>query len=367
MRSLPLLDIKRFRSSPRGFAEELRSCCHHLGFFRIKHDVPLSLVSRTQDLARQFFALPHAAKSQIDYSHSAQFRGYMRTGVENTAGKPDLREQVEIAPDQAPDAPDVLPPYLRLKGRNLWPDADLPELRPCVEEYAEHMGALSEELTDALSLALGLERDGLREFFEPTPHWQLKLASYECATDPTGASPGKAGAAEEAEIGVGAHTDSGFLTLLLQDDAGGLQAFTRGAWTDVPPAGNDVLVCNLGEVAELLSGGYLLATPHRVLLPHSQRLSIPYFHNPVLDACIEPLTLPSALEWERDKSYDEKAHWRRPSNAMLAEYGSNAFKSLARSHPAVFEEHHPDLRVLNDGRIVERPWAYELKPLGMPR
>ena len=56
----------------------------------------------------------------------------------------------------------------------------------------------------------------------------------------------------------------------------------------------------------------------------------------------------------RDDGYDEKAHWRRPRNAMLTEYGANALKSLARSHPAVFARHHPDLAVLEDGRVVRR-------------
>ena len=90
-------------------------------------------------------------------------------------------------------------------------------------------------------------------------------------------------------MGVGAHTDSGWLTMLLQDDSGGLQAFTRGEWTDVPPLGLECVVVNLGEVAEMLSGGYLLATPHRVLLPRARRLSVPYFYNPALEASVGPL------------------------------------------------------------------------------
>ena len=132
----------------------------------------------------------------------------------------------------------------------------------------------------------------------------------------------------------------------------GLQAFSQGQWADVPPAGLGVLVCNLGEVAELITNGYLLATPHRVLSSSSPRLSVPYFCNPCLEATVEPLALPPSLPWDREESYDAERHWRRPRNAMLADYGANAFKSLARSHPAVFARHHPDLRVLEDGRVV---------------
>ena len=292
--------------------------------------------------------------------------------MENTAGRPDLREQIEIAIDAPPAPPDALPPYLRLQGHNQWPDEALPELRPCVEEYAEHMGRLSNDLTDALGMALGLQprcsASSSSRRLTGSSSWQATSAPPRGITVVGGGGETAAAPVDvEPQVGVGAHTDSGFLTLLLQDDAGGLQAFTRGAWRDVPPAGNGVIVCNLGEVAEMLSGGYLLATPHRVLLPQSTRLSIPYFHNPILDARVRPLELPDDLPWERDAGYDEGGHWRRPSNAMIDEYGINAFKSLARSHPTVFAEHHPDLCVLKDGRVIERPWAYEMQPLGMPR
>ena len=344
----PILDIRLWRRDPHAFAAELRHACHHIGFFQVRHDVPPLLVKKASALSRAFFALPDHEKKSMSYEQSAQFRGYMSNGVENTAGKPDLREQVEIAQEATPAAATAMPPHRRLAGWNQWPDAALPELQPTIMEYAACMGQLADELTEALSLSIGLERGSLSKLFLPAPHWQLKLASY------TPAPEAAATSTAEAPIGVGAHTDSGFLTLLLQDGSGGLQAFAQGEWQDVPPAGEEVVVCNLGEVAEMLSGGYLLATPHRVLLPPARRLSIPYFHNPQLDAQIEVLQLPSELPWEREADYDTKRHWRRGSNAFIDSYGLNAFKSLARSHPKVFARHHPDLEVTSDGRVVPR-------------
>ena len=352
MVKLPLLDIRAFRRDPYAFAETLRHACHHIGFFQLRHGVPTELVRETKAVAREFFALPEESKRQIDYSRSAQFRGYMSNGVENTAGKPDLREQVEIAPEEPASPAKAMPPHRRLRGPNQWP-AELPTMRPAVEEYAAAMGGVGEELTEALCLALGWERTALRNLFKPEAHWQLKLAQYSPASVGADGATSEGGE-REPEIGVGAHTDSGWLTLLLQDNSGGLQAFARGAWRDVPPLGDDVVVCNLGEVAELLSGGYLLATPHRVLLPKAQRLSVPYFYNPQLDAEVRSLPLPPHLPWEREDDYDEKSHWRREGNAMIASYGLNAFKSLARSHPAVFARHHPDLQVTSDGQVEPR-------------
>jgi isopenicillin N synthase-like dioxygenase len=337
---LPLLDIGVWRSDPQKFVRALRHACHHDGFFQLRHGVPAPVTRRLVTEAQTFFARSAEDKQRIDYSRSPAFRGYMATGVENTAGKPDLREQVEIAAEGLAASADAWPAYERLRGPNQWPPTQ-PSLREAVDEYTDHMLVVSREMTRALALALDLGIDALDGLFSPAPHWQLKLASYQPAA-----------ASAEEQIGVGAHTDSGFLTMLLQDENGGLQAFTRGAWADVPPLGPEVVVCNLGEVAELLSGGYLLATPHRVLSTPAARLSIPFFFNPSLETVVQPLALPGSLEWEREASYDSQSHWRRPSNAMLPAYGANAFKSLARSHPAVFAAHHPDLRVLEDGRVV---------------
>lgn len=301
------------------------------------------------DQTRSFFQLPLEQKKEIDYIHSPAFRGYIGVGIETTAGRPDVREQVEIAAEKPEMQADAWPPYYRLNGPNQWPEA-LPSLRSTVEEYVHHMTQLSSELTDALCLSLGVERTVLNQLiFNGPPHWQLKLASYQ----PSPASDAVRNVTERS-LGVGAHTDSGFLTLLLQDHVGGLQAFSQGEWLDVPPAGLDVLVCNLGEVAQLLSGGYLLATPHRVLSSSSTRLSIPYFFNPTLSATVSAMELPSHLPWERERDYEESLHWKQANNAMLGEYGYNALKSLARSHSEVFKTHHPDLQVLSDGRVIKR-------------
>lgn len=235
----PILDIRVWRRDPTAFAAELRRACHVLGFFQLRHDAAAEAKEVTRQ-ARRFFALPDRSKLACDYATSPAFRGYMRLGVENTAGAPDIREQVEYAAEGRPAAAGAWPPYERLRGPNQWPE-ELPELRTAVERYTSRMLGLGSELSSALALALGRETSAFDGLFsapgaEPQPHWQLKLASYPAADPAAGAG-----------AGVGAHTDSGFLTMLLQDEVGGLQAFTGGDWADVPPAGEEVIVCNLGE------------------------------------------------------------------------------------------------------------------------
>uniref|UniRef100_A0A7S3TJX5 Non-haem dioxygenase N-terminal domain-containing protein n=1 Tax=Emiliania huxleyi TaxID=2903 RepID=A0A7S3TJX5_EMIHU len=221
MRRLPVLDLALWRSAPANFASQLRHACHHHGFFQLRHRVPSGVVERAVAEAREFFARGAEHKRAIDYSQSPAFRGYMAVGVENTAGRCDHREQLEIAAEGAPPPPAAWPPYTRLRGPNQWP-ASQPGLRVAIDDYTGHMLRMSAEVTCALCAALRLPSRAVEPYFSPAPHWQLKLAAYPPA--PAAAAAGREGGAGERPVGVGAHTDSGWLTALLQDEAGGLQA-----------------------------------------------------------------------------------------------------------------------------------------------
>lgn len=87
----------------------------------------------------------------------------------------------------------------------------------------------------------------------------------------------------------GAHTDSGFVTLLWQDGTGGLQAESPDGWIDVPP-NEGGLVVNFGQMLGDWTGGRIKATRHRVLGGTAERFSIPFFFEPAVDARIAPLT-----------------------------------------------------------------------------
>ena len=128
----------------------------------------------------------------------------------------------------------------------------------------------------------------------------------------------------------------------------------RGDWIDAPPVPN-TLVVNLGEMLQLCTNGYYLATPHRVRNSfHNDRVSVPYFWNPSLDHVCEPIDLPESIEWLRTKPtiINSMSSHGEGSNALLPTYGANALKSLARSHPEVMKRHHPDLKVEKDGTVA---------------
>ena len=153
---------------------------------------------------------------------------------------------------------------------------------------------------------------------------------------------------------MGAHRDSGVLTLLLAEPGSrGLQVRPRhagrdpDAWIDVPPR-DDAFIVNIGEMLEVATGGYLKATEHRVHLgePAAERISVPYFFNPRLDAQLPVLMLPDDLAARADGSHD-------PSDPIFSVYGRNAWKSRVRAHPDVAAAHGyspgPD-----DGATVSR-------------
>jgi isopenicillin N synthase-like dioxygenase len=135
--------------------------------------------------------------------------------------------------------------------------------------------------------------------------------------------------------GVGAHRDSGVLTLLLAEPGSqGLQvrAGRDGDWVDVP-ARDEAFIVNIGELLELATGGYLRATEHRVNLRHAAgRISVPYFFNPRLDAQVPTLSLPAELAARSGCRAD-------PSDPIFSVYGRNAWKSRLRAHPDVAAAH----------------------------
>lgn len=313
----------------------LRRACHESGFFYLEDAMDESVCRRCADAALEFFKSPPELKESLSYELSPAFRGYMRIGVENTNGVIDQREQVELGPSEEISMREEIIAE-RLRGPNQWPPGG--QLRASTEAWLDACRQVSKKLVRLMALALGLPPHGLDDVLGPRPHFQAKLAYY----------PAPSGS-------VGAHTDSGFLTLLWQDAAGlEVLSATDGTWTKIEPL-ERCLVCNIGEMLQLATGGYFLATPHRVRSTNTSRLSLPYFWNPSLDVVVENVEV--RAPWSSSRiplSEDDSTSIRsKDENRLMRAYGHNAFKSLARSHPKVFARHHPDLRILPDGTILK--------------
>lgn len=330
--ALPVLDLSLLDSTPEDagrFRAELARVTHEIGFFYlVGTSFPQSLQERLHSAARAFFALPLEAKLAIANTNSLQFRGYTALGLERTRGAVDLREQIDICPEGVALSAAELQgreDFWRLVGPNQWPAA-LPELREVAEEWQAHCERIARKLLRAWAVALGETEDYFERSFGD-PFTLLKIVRY----PPTSASDGD-GPAQ----GVGKHKDAGVLTLLWIDGSGGLQVERDGGWVDVPPV-RDGFVVNIGEMLEYATQGYLKATSHRVALNEGtgDRISVPYFFNPALDARLPLIDIPRELG-----TYSVSED---PENPIFALYGENCLKSRLRSHPDVAERHHRDL------------------------
>ncbi|OBF59728.1 oxidoreductase [Mycobacterium sp. 852002-53434_SCH5985345] len=331
--TLPVVDL---RTSTAQLRRGLREAAHEVGFFYLTgHGVPGELAGRLLPAARRLFALPQAEKDAVAMVHSPHFRGYTRMGGELTRGQVDWREQIDIGPERAPIGAPGRPDYLWLQGPNQWPAA-LPELPGIVDEWDAALSAVARTLLRHWAASLGSPPDVFDPAFAETPATLIKIVRY----------PRSAATAQ----GVGPHKDSGVLTLLLAEPGSrGLQVRRPGTeeWIDVPPA-DGAFVVNIGELLEVATGGYLRATEHRVNLEEqpTDRISVPYFFNPRLDARIPVLTLPPELRARAGRVTD-------PSDPIFSVYGRNAWKSRLRAHPDVASAHgHSAGRVGNENPVL---------------
>ncbi|WP_328970202.1 isopenicillin N synthase family dioxygenase [Streptomyces sp. NBC_00239] len=324
---LPVLDLSRADDPAQreAFRKELHAAARDSGFLHLTgHGVTAAESARILDLTRQFFALPEADRLAVSNLNSPHFRGYTRIGHELTGGASDWRDQLDVGAERpAPAVGPHDPAYLWLEGPNQWPAA-LPELRPVVLEWQARLAAVAHRLLRELLGSIGAPEDFFDAAFADRPHLHTKLIRY----------PGSAPSG--ADQGVGAHKDYGFLTLLLQDEVGGLQVVRDGGFLDVPPLPG-AFVVNLGELLEIATEGYLVATDHRVVSPPgaTERFSVPFFYNPRLDAVID--TVPG------DYLADAPGVAHDASNPLHAEYGRNELKGWVRAHPGVARRHHPEL------------------------
>ncbi len=325
--NLPILDLSQLDQGPAAaedFRARLREATHEVGFFYLTGTgVSPELEARLHQAALDFFALPEAEKLAIENVNSPHFRGYTRIGGERTQGKVDWREQIDIGPERTPVADG--PAFNRLIGPNLWPAAQ-PELREVVAEWHATLSDVSRRLLRAWAEALGASPTYFDDHFGE-PSTLIKIVRYPGTHEP------------EPQQGVGAHKDSGVLTLLwVAPGKGGLQVERDGEWVDAPPVPG-AFVVNIGELLEYATGGYLRATNHRVVSPKApdERISIPFFFNPALDKRLPLIDLPAELAARSRGVSDD------PSNPIHALYGENALKSRLRAHPDVAAIHHAHL------------------------
>jgi isopenicillin N synthase-like dioxygenase len=272
--ALPVIDLD---GDERDVARALdAAACEHGFFYVMNHGIDVAPLAA---LARRFFAEDEATKMQIPMAAGGRaWRGYFGAGGELTSNRPDWKEGLYLGQELGPEHPRVRA-GVPLHGPNLWPAID--GFRDVVLRYIEDTTTLGQRLMRALALGLGLPADYFRDHGTADPLLLLRLFNYPSRPVPAGV---------DAAWGVGEHTDYGLLTMLWQDDVGGLEVKSRGRWIAAPPIPG-TLVCNIGDMLDRMTGGRWRSNPHRVAINTSgrDRLSIPAFFDPDFDTPVQPI------------------------------------------------------------------------------
>ncbi|KAF9961660.1 hypothetical protein BGZ65_010342 [Modicella reniformis] len=353
VRTLSLRDFNNLETRPQ-FLRDMRDSLMRIGTFYIKdHGISTEMTSDAMKTVREYFSLPVEEKKKMHIVHSRHFRGYKLMGEEFTNNQIDHREQLQFAPEQSPVEsfrPSISPDYEGLQGPNQWPASTLkllPHFKPCILEFMDQLEILSQTLMEAVALSLGLSGSYFHDLFGKSPYYRLKCAKYPSVN--------------KASVGCGAHKDTGFLTVLLQDMVGGLQGQdpVTGQWMDTKPI-PETFIVTMGEAVEKLTGGLYNATVHRVMNNTSgkDRYSIPFFYDPTLDARIpfkiENLATSASLDFEAmvtessctkaDDKMEQLVHGlgitnlepTRSSSQEGWSSGAHVFETVHRCHPEVY-------------------------------
>jgi isopenicillin N synthase-like dioxygenase len=317
---IPIIDVSRLGGNAadcQAVSIQLGEACRESGFFyAVGHGVEDDLQRRLQELSREFFAQDLEVKLRIRMALGGRaWRGYFRVGDELTSGKPDQKEGLYFGAELPADHPRVQD-GTPLHGPNLFP-ADPPGLREAVLEYMDALTQLGHRLMAGIALSLGLEESYFAQRYTAQPLTLFRIFSYPPPRDPN-------------LWGVGEHTDYGLLTILLQDDAGGLEVRSQSRWVAAPPIRGS-FVCNIGDMLDRMTRGLYRSTPHRVRNPAPRdRLSFPFFFDPNFFARVRPIDLPG-----QDAPPDDQAErWDHASVHLFdGTYGDYLLNKVGKVFP----------------------------------
>jgi isopenicillin N synthase-like dioxygenase len=264
--SLPIVDVSDFRHSRRMVQSVQQALSEHGFMYVVGHGLDRTLIAQAFASARRFFALPKTEKDRFAYTDVAANFGYQGIEAErlDPGSQPDLKEAFTMR--------NALGAATRM---DRWPDAGF---RNAALALYENGMAEAHRLLSIMAAGLVLPLD----FFQSRHGGEnitLRLLHY----------PANLASRSESQLGAGAHTDYGSITLLLQDDVGGLELLgADGKWHAAPPV-PDAIVINTGDLMERWTNGRFRSTLHRVrpVTGERDRYSIALFVDPDSDVAVE--------------------------------------------------------------------------------
>ena len=272
MNDIPVIDLEGLSTrDPLAMARmtgELAHAFREVGFFYVRgHGVPQKILDAVMVQSHAFFAQPLAKKDALKISADSDNKGYvgLRTEALDPGHNVDDKEAFNIRIDRRDGARSPLCP-------------ELPGFDAVMTDFFLRMLTLGVDMHRPIARDLGLVEDYFDSRLD-RPMATLRLLHYPPAS-----------LRADGAFGAGAHTDYGNLTLLLTDDAGGLEVQRRdGVWVCAPPMPG-AFICNIGDCLMRWTNDVYRSTPHRVTNPQGRdRYSIAFFLDANADALVEAI------------------------------------------------------------------------------
>ena len=289
---VPVIDVAPLRdgTDPAGVGADLARAATEVGFLYVRnHGVDDAVVERARRAGLEFFRLAEEDKREAGTNRF--HHGYLKPGSTKMYddAKLDLKESFnwgieldgvrrdELHGDSAARTESGAEADNPLIGPNVWPAA-MPELKAGVYPWFEAASACAEDLLRGFALGAGLDAEHFIRLRD-RPVSRGSLQYY----------PPQPGGAEEDQFGVAPHTDFGVLTVLCQDEVGGLQIQRRdGEWAAMPPIPGTFVV-NIGDLLERWSNRRYRSTVHRVINSSGrERLSLVLAWDPNFETLVDP-------------------------------------------------------------------------------
>ncbi|XP_058728293.1 flavonol synthase 1-like [Vicia villosa] len=271
---IPIIDLSE--TSQESLISKVGNACEEWGFFQvINHGVPAEVSEKVETEMKRFFELSLEEKKKVKRD-AVNAMGYH--DAEHTKNIRDWKEVFDYLVGGTTQVPSSHEPgdFELRTLTNQWPQ-NPPQFREAMQEYARQVEKLSYRLLELISLSLGLPGEKFHECFKNQLS-MVRLNHYPPCPFP------------DLALGVGRHTDSSALTVLAQDETGGLQVKRKsvGDWVPVKPTPGAFII-NVGDVVQVWSNDKYTSVEHRVVVnTQKERFSIPLFFYPSQDVMAKP-------------------------------------------------------------------------------
>ena len=271
---IPKLSLNSLLKNDNQSLELLSNALSNHGFFIITdHKIPHSLFNKAYEYSEKFFNLDTSVKNEYSFRENAGARGYTPFGKETALGEtvPDLKEFWHHGPV-------IDDTYDERIMKNIYVN-EIDEFNTVFDELFNQMNTLGSQLLSSISLTLGLDVD----FFNTSTtkgNSLLRLIHYPPSNN-------------ENIYRAREHADINLITLLIGANEPGLEVKDKsGNWIPVSSSYDDI-VCNIGDMMQLITDKRLKSTPHRVIKYKTDemksRYSIPFFMHPSPDTILKSI------------------------------------------------------------------------------